>query len=97
MRGTPIERRIRMTIDMKSLARLGAYARITELVEEMEALLRAFPELGQYRVSTRQPEPAATGAAPKKPRRRRMSAAARKAVSARMKKYWAGRRQAKKG
>jgi hypothetical protein len=85
---------------MKSLARLGAHARISELVAEMEALLTAFPELGQYRVSTRQPEPAATGAAPKpkaRRRRRKMSAEARRAVSARMKAYWAERRKGKKG
>jgi hypothetical protein len=36
-----------MPIDMKALARLGAHARITELVAEIDSLLRGFPDLGK--------------------------------------------------
>ena len=36
-----------MPIDLKGLARLGARTRIAELVEEIDALLKAFPDLGQ--------------------------------------------------
>jgi hypothetical protein len=91
--------------DMHRLARLGAMRRLEELRRE-EAMIRAsFPELFDDRAprpsrgvrgaatdsraakSTAGPKPAA--------RKRRVSAAARKAVSDRMKKYWAERRKAK--
>jgi hypothetical protein len=36
-----------MPIDLKALARLGARTRIAELVAEIDALLEAFPDLGQ--------------------------------------------------
>ena len=70
---------------IQRLARLGAEARLGELREEEAAIRQAFPDL------------AAKGkpSAPRGRRRRRMSAAARKAVSERMKKYWAERRKAK--
>jgi hypothetical protein len=90
-----------MTVDMKSLARLGAQARLAELAAEIDAVLNAFRELAQQSapVSQRHPQPAAKGAAPKRRARRvhRMSAAERKAVSVRTKRYWAERRKAKKG
>jgi hypothetical protein len=74
---------------LQQLARLGAKARLGELRSEEAAIRRAFPDLfgGRGRQSS------ADGAEPR--RRRGMSAAARKAVSARMKKYWAARRKAK--
>ena len=91
-----------MTIsDLRVWALKGAEQRLAEIAEEARAIFRAFPELrakgrGFEAVSeesespTRQ-EPHALTA----PRRRKMSAAARKAVSARMTKYWAERRKKK--
>jgi hypothetical protein len=73
----------------KELERLGAQARLAELQSEIAAIRRAFPGLGRGR------QPAAK-AAPRR-RRSRMSAANRRAVSIRMKKYWAERRKAKSG
>ena len=71
--------------ELKRLARVGAQARLAELARERAAMLRMFPDLGRASAG-------ATAAA--RPRRRRgMSAAARKAVSARMKKYWAEQRK----
>jgi hypothetical protein len=85
------------------LAKRGAEARLHELVHETRNLFGLFPHLrdsfdkdelplpfilakGAGRVTRRKAE---------RPRRRhRMSAAARKAVSRRMKKYWAARRKA---
>jgi hypothetical protein len=68
-----------------------------EQIRAEEAAIRAeFPEL--FGRGTRREEAAADGAAPRGRRRRRrtnMSAAARKAVSERMRKYWAERRKAK--
>jgi hypothetical protein len=76
---------------LKELARLGAKARLEELRQEEVAIRKAFPDLssgpGRGRL-------AAIAGAPLK-RQSRMSAAARKAVSARMTKYWAARRSAK--
>lgn len=82
---------------LSAITRLGAHARLAELVAEMDAILDAFPDLGSLPARPRQ---AGGGPGPFKPapkrRRSRMSAAARKAVSVRMKKYWAARRKAKK-
>jgi hypothetical protein len=68
-----------MPIDMKDLARRGAQARLAELVAEMDAILRAFPDLGK---------------APARPtevrKRRRLSAA----TKARMRAAWARRKAA---
>ena len=76
-----------MTIDMKSLAREGAKARLWQLETEKNELLRAFPDLrdGQHSRTTSQ-ERSRRG-------RRQMTAAERRSVSVRMKKYWAGRRK----
>jgi hypothetical protein len=78
------------------MARKGATHRYHELKAEIAELLKAFPHL-EY-------GSAISPAAPKAEfdrirmagKRKKMSAAARKAVSARMKKYWAERRKAKK-
>ena len=72
--------------ELQRLARLGAAARLAELQRERAALLRLFPGL-------RAADGADSGASA--PRRRGMSAAARKAVSLRMTRYWAARRKAK--
>lgn len=76
---------------LRRLARLGAMARLQQLREEEAAIRSEFPELFGSRGA------AATGGdgAPRVRRRARMSAAARKAVSERMRKYWAARRKAK--
>ena len=86
--------------ELRRLAQIGAKARLQELDQERAALLRSFPGLRRF---ASQSEPAAdtatakaAGAAPRKRRQPRMSAAARKAVSVRMKKYWAQRRAEKR-
>jgi hypothetical protein len=81
--------------ELQRLARLGAKARLEELKREEASIRQAFPEL--FRGAGRGRRAAKTdGAAGGRARtRRRMSAAARKAVSDRMKKYWADRRKGK--
>ena len=76
-----------MTIDMKSLVREGAKARLWQLETETNQLLQAFPDLRQ---GDRTPASLQdrTG-----PGRRQMTAAERRSVSVRMKKYWAARRK----
>jgi hypothetical protein len=72
------------------LARTGAEVTVKRLRAEIIAIERAFPELRlrQGRHALRRSLEDATT------RTRTMSAAARKAVSARMKRYWAERRKA---
>jgi len=79
--------------ELQRLARLGARARLEELRAEEAAIRSAFPEM--FRMSRPAASPAdgtAVAAAPA-PRRRRMSPAARKAASERMKRYWAERKR----
>ena len=92
------------SFDLKSYARRGAQARLREMAEEAKQLLNVFPDLSAsfdedelpvnfiLRKGARQQ----TNATSVRRGRRRMSAAQRKAVSARMKKYWAQRRRAKR-
>ena len=91
--------------DLKSYARHGAKARLRELAEEAKQILTIFPDLSAsvdedelpvnfiLRKGARK-QVSATGV--RRRRRRAMSAAQRKAVGERMKKYWAERRKAKK-
>jgi len=72
---------------LKQLAKAGAEATLTRLRAEIRAIEQTFPELSTPRGRK------ATARAVSK-RTRTMSASARKAVSARMKKYWAARRKA---
>lgn len=86
-----------MAIDMKALARAGAEARLRELLAEIEGIRRAFPGIGgagrgRSRATA---TPAATKPPARRGRRKPMTAAEKKAVSDRMKKYWAGRRKKK--
>jgi hypothetical protein len=74
--------------ELQRLARLGAKSRLEELRAEEAAIRRAFPDL----FSGGRGRSAVVAVAR---RRRGMSAAARRAVSVRMKKYWADRRKAK--
>ena len=73
---------------IRELALAGAAAALNRLRAEVLALERTFPEL-----ATKTGRRSISSAARKQTRR--MSAAARKAVSARMKKYWAERRRIK--
>ena len=70
-----------------------------QLVQQLEGVRTAISSLemnGATRPSTKRGPGRAVDASAAKPARRRrgMSAAARKAVSLRMKKYWAGKRKA---
>ena len=82
---------------LRRLARLGAVARLEQLRQEEAAIRAEFPELfGRGRQTSRmEPAPAATGGARRR-RKAKMSPEARKAVSERMRKYWADRRKANK-
>lgn len=80
---------------LRRLARLGATSRLEQIRAEEAAIRGEFPELfgrGANRGST---GTAAAAPAAKRRRRSAMSAAQRKAVSERMRKYWADRRKAK--
>jgi hypothetical protein len=91
-----------MPIDMKHLARLGAQARLSELQQEIAEIQRSFPDLGGARRGRPAKQtstvslPGPSNDAAKRRARRPMTAAQRKAVGARMKKYWAARRKEKK-
>jgi hypothetical protein len=87
----PNTRNARLTADrLRQLARTGAEVTLKRLRTEIIAIERAFPELRlpQRRRAVRQSIKAATT------RTRTMSAAARKAISRRMQRYWAERRKA---
>ena len=84
--------------ELNTLARIGASRRLAELEAEIAALRRAFPGLKSTADVPVQPQVQALPArlarrVAKRGRRKPMSAAERKAVSARMKKYWADRRK----
>ena len=74
--------------ELRRLAQIGARARLAELESERANLLNVFPGLRRPNSETE----VAPMATKKRRRRSNMSAAARKAVSERMKKYWANRR-----
>lgn len=78
--------------DMRQYAVAGARARLEALRAEEAAIVQAFPELGGGRA--RKAVSAAASAAKTGRKKRSMSAAMRKEVSERMKKYWAARRKA---
>lgn len=76
---------------IQEFARAGAEVTVKRLRAEIDAIERAFPELGlprRRRALRKVVRQTKSGT-------RRMSAAARKAVSERMKRYWAERRKAK--
>src|SRR5581483_634402 len=84
------------------LARKGAEARLRELVDEARKLVSSFPHLRDSFDADELPIKFRLRSAAERPERRavrrraKWSAAQRKAVSARMKKYWAARRRAKR-
>lgn len=75
---------------LRQLARSGAETLLKQLRAEIIAIERTFPELA---LPARRRQVKAAVASARK-RGGNMSAAARKAVSERMKKYWAERRKA---
>jgi hypothetical protein len=80
----------RINSELRDLVRIGAQKRIEELQAEI-ARLRKFAESG----STAPAAASDTQRAQATRRRSKMSPAARKAVSERMKKYWADKRRQK--
>src|SRR5688500_17356203 len=94
-----------MALNLREYARLGAQARLQELQQEAVEILRNFPDLrggespfpksGRGRARAAGDGGMISSGRPAKRKRPAMSAAQRKAVSARMKKYWAARRKAK--
>jgi hypothetical protein len=78
---------------LQRLARLGAELRVRQLRLELESIYRKYPDLRS------KPRPGYTDDGtmilPGKGKRRRMSASSRKAVSRRIKRYWAARRAEK--
>jgi hypothetical protein len=79
----------RWTREFREYALAGAQEKLAELQREQQAILQLFPEL--------QKKGGAAGKDARPARRRRtMSPAERKELSARMKKYWAARRTAEK-
>jgi hypothetical protein len=95
---------------LRKLARLGAQRRLEELRQEEAAIRAAFPDLARAsgappaagrnkrgRNSGRSQAAATAQSAPaaKRAARYKMTAAQKRAVSERMKKYWAARRKAK--
>ncbi|MCX6551205.1 MAG: hypothetical protein NTY02_09415 [Acidobacteria bacterium] len=85
-------------MELNRLARLGAASRLAELEREIVALRRAFPGLRAAAgevvpMSAPQPPGKLSARISRRGRRKPMSGAERKAVSDRMKKYWADRRK----
>jgi hypothetical protein len=80
---------------LRRLARLGAVARLEQLRAEEAAIRSEFPELFGRGRRENGAASAVAGAAEPRRRRAKMSAQARKAVSERMRKYWAERRKGK--
>ena len=83
---------------IQQLARVGALARVNELKAEIAEIERAFPDLtggrrpGRPRATATPTD--ATAPVAKKRTRKPMTAAQKKAVGERMRKYWAARREA---
>ena len=76
--------------DLREWAVKGAEQRLVELAEEARAIFEAFPELREHGRGFGSQREVATGQVkPSKPRRKGMSAAARKKVSLAQKKRWA--------
>jgi len=85
--------------ELQRLARIGAAARLEQIERERVTILMAFPGLQQASVQPGQIAETSTttrrGGAPRTRGRKQMSAAAKRAVSVRMKRYWAERRKQK--
>ena len=80
--------------DVNKYALLGAEARAAELNTELAAIYRAFPGLRRGRPAATAAASGDAGGTVARRHRKPMTAAQKKAVSIRMKKYWASRRKA---
>ena len=94
---SPVMTNQSLASDIRRYAIAGAKARVVEITQELDAIRRAFPELRENgSTGTRTRQTAVTDGDEPTTRARRgrstMSAAQRKAVGERMKKYWAARR-----
>jgi hypothetical protein len=78
--------------EIKKLARLGAEVGLERLEKQREMLLKAFPDLNTEKVKLLRTR---TGVKARR-KRRTMTLSQRKAVSVRMKRYWAQKRKADK-
>jgi hypothetical protein len=67
-----------------------------ELQSEIEVIYRTFPDLRSGKAPSADSTDAVNGSGKPRRKRKRMSAAARKTIGARMKKYWAARRAKEK-
>jgi hypothetical protein len=83
---------------MRRLARLGAMKRLEDIRKEEASIRATFPELfNKATAAAAAPVPPPDAPVARKRRRvPKVSAAARKAISERMKKYWAEKRKAKR-
>jgi len=81
--------------ELRRLALIGAEGRIESLRAEIAALVELFPELKNAAGGAGGRGGRAAKKASNSKRNWNMSASQRKAVSARMKKYWAARRKEK--
>lgn len=81
--------------ELRRLALIGAEGRIESLRAEIAAIVALFPELKGVAGGAAGRGGRAAKAATSSKRNWNMSSAQRKAVSARMKKYWAARRKEK--
>ena len=77
---------------LREFALVGARARFAALQAEFASLVATFPELAKARGTT----VAAAAPGRKRGRKKPMTAAEKKAVSDRMRKYWAERRDKKR-
>ena len=94
---SPIMANQAFSLDIRRYALAGAGARLAEIAREAEAIRRAFPDLLETRgpgrrANVAQQESGVESDTPARRRRRTMTAAQRKAVGERMKKFWAARR-----
>lgn len=78
--------------ELLRLARGGAAARVQELLKELESIYKTFPDLRNAKAGKTAGRAAAAQARRREPGQRNWTAADRKAVSDRMRKYWAARR-----
>ena len=82
--------------ELLRFARTGAEARLQELRQEIESIYAAFPELRRRAAGSRKRVAVRRAKSPRPRRRQSWTTAQRKAVSQRMRKYWAARKAAKK-
>jgi hypothetical protein len=78
--------------ELREFARAGAEARLQAIADERVAIIRTFPDLKMRSTAAVGSRDAAVPVGRGARKRRRMSAAERKALGARMRRYWAKRR-----